>query len=108
MKMKIHVNLYVIISTMIQNNIVKLTCDESLVCHFIVDIDLLSTVSIPVCMLIISRSASHCRYDWYQTESHVIITILLKNITQENLSVDIQRQNVSQVFPELSYPLSSK
>ena len=35
------------------------------------------------------------RYDWYQTQTHVIVTILLKNVKQEDMTIDIQERSVS-------------
>ncbi|KAI0228400.1 Protein SGT1 [Lamellibrachia satsuma] len=40
-------------------------------------------------------SGAKTRYDWYQTETQVVITILLKNVSQDDLSVDIQEKTVS-------------
>ncbi|PRD22220.1 UNVERIFIED_CONTAM: Sugt1 [Trichonephila clavipes] len=36
-------------------------------------------------------SASHpnVKYDWYQTESHVVLNVLVKNVKPENVRVDI-------------------
>ncbi len=34
------------------------------------------------------------RYDWYQTETHVIVTIMLKNVQKEDLSVNVDDTNV--------------
>ena len=35
------------------------------------------------------------RYDWYQTETHVIITIMIKNTKQENVKVEFGEKTVS-------------
>lgn len=35
------------------------------------------------------------RYDWYQTETQVVITIMLKNVSEDDLDVNIQERNVS-------------
>lgn len=35
------------------------------------------------------------RYDWYQTQTHVIVTILLKNVKQEDMSIDIHERSLS-------------
>ncbi|XP_045205116.2 protein SGT1 homolog [Mercenaria mercenaria] len=35
------------------------------------------------------------RYDWYQTQTHVVVTILLKNIKQEDADIDIQEKSLS-------------
>lgn len=35
------------------------------------------------------------RYDWYQTQTHVIVTILLKNVKQEDMTIDIQERSLS-------------
>lgn len=34
------------------------------------------------------------RHDWYQSDSKVVITVLLKNATEKNYSVDIEREKV--------------
>ena len=36
-----------------------------------------------------------CRYDWYQTQAHVIVTLLQKNTKKEDLVVDAQETTVS-------------
>lgn len=35
------------------------------------------------------------RHDWYQSESKIVITILLKNATEKNYSVHIEREKVT-------------
>lgn len=35
------------------------------------------------------------RYDWYQTQTHVVITILLKNIREEDAKINIQEKSLS-------------
>ncbi|XP_060575167.1 protein SGT1 homolog [Ruditapes philippinarum] len=35
------------------------------------------------------------RYDWYQTQTHVVVTILLKNVKQEDANIDIQEKSLS-------------
>ena len=35
------------------------------------------------------------RYDWYQTETHVVITIMIKNTKQENVKVEFGEKTVS-------------
>jgi suppressor of G2 allele of SKP1 len=35
------------------------------------------------------------RHDWYQTETHVVITILAKNVDAEMTKVEIEEKNVS-------------
>ena len=34
------------------------------------------------------------RYDWYQTETHVIISIMLKNVKKEDLHVGVDESTV--------------
>ncbi|GFY67825.1 protein SGT1 homolog [Trichonephila inaurata madagascariensis] len=36
-----------------------------------------------------SVSHPNVKYDWYQTESHVVLNILVKNVKPENVKVDI-------------------
>ena len=36
-----------------------------------------------------------CRHDWYQNETHVIITILAKNIKNECVTIEFQETSVS-------------
>ena len=35
------------------------------------------------------------RYDWYQTETHVIVTALIKNLKNENVSSNFTENSVS-------------
>lgn len=35
------------------------------------------------------------KYDWYQTQTHVVVTIMLKNIKEEDASIDIQEKTLS-------------
>lgn len=35
------------------------------------------------------------RYEWYQTETHVVISILVKNTKKEDLKYDIQETTVN-------------
>jgi suppressor of G2 allele of SKP1 len=35
------------------------------------------------------------RYEWYQTETHVVVSILVKNVKKEDLNVDTQERNLS-------------
>ncbi|KAL4230582.1 Suppressor of G2 allele of SKP1 [Mactra antiquata] len=35
------------------------------------------------------------RYDWYQTQTHVVISILLKNVKQEDAQINIQEKTLS-------------
>ncbi|XP_013413149.1 protein SGT1 homolog [Lingula anatina] len=35
------------------------------------------------------------RHDWYQTETHVIVTILIKNVKKEDLTVEFQEKMLS-------------
>ena len=34
------------------------------------------------------------RHDWYQTETHVIITVMIKNMKQENVAIEFQEKSV--------------
>ena len=36
------------------------------------------------------------RHDWYQTETHVIITVLAKNLKQDKVQIDFQSKSVSE------------
>lgn len=38
------------------------------------------------------------RYDWYQTESQVIITLMIKNVQKNNISVEFSEKEVIIVF----------
>lgn len=40
-------------------------------------------------------TASDLRYDWYQTDCKVVITVLVKNIHQENISVNFELNRVA-------------
>ncbi|KAK6172477.1 hypothetical protein SNE40_016116 [Patella caerulea] len=35
------------------------------------------------------------RYDWYQTHTHVVVTILIKNVKQEDAQINISERNLS-------------
>lgn len=35
------------------------------------------------------------KYDWYQTDTHVVISVLYKNCKNEDVSVSMQERNVS-------------
>ena len=35
-----------------------------------------------------------CRYEWYQTETHVVVSVLVKNVKKEDLKCDIQQSSV--------------
>jgi len=37
----------------------------------------------------------YCRYEWYQTETHVVVSVLVKNVKKEDLICDIQESSVS-------------
>ena len=37
------------------------------------------------------------RYDWYQTERYVVITILIKNLKKEDVTTNIQEKEVREV-----------
>ncbi|KAL3879102.1 hypothetical protein ACJMK2_031415 [Sinanodonta woodiana] len=41
-------------------------------------------------------------YDWYQTGTHVIITVLQKNVKREDLSIDIHENSVSVTIQQSS------
>ncbi|NXX91910.1 SGT1 protein, partial [Centropus bengalensis] len=36
-----------------------------------------------------------CRYDWYQTESHVIVTIMIKNAQKDDVSVQFSEKEMN-------------
>lgn len=38
------------------------------------------------------------RYDWYQTESQVIITLMIKNVQKNNVNVEFSEKEVITVF----------
>jgi len=39
--------------------------------------------------------SNYCRYEWYQTETHVVVSVLVKNVKKEDLKCDIQESSVS-------------
>lgn len=47
--------------------------------------------------------AQPIKHDWYQTESHVCVTVLAKNLNPTNVSVDFSRTTVRL----LKFPFSS-
>ena len=36
------------------------------------------------------------RYDWYQTETYIVVTILIKNVKKEDYNANIQAKHVSE------------
>ena len=42
-----------------------------------------------------ARKSPKIKHDWYQTESHVIITILAKNTKQDGVKVEFDEEAVS-------------
>jgi hypothetical protein len=46
----------------------------------------------------VSKRVSNVKHDWYQTESHVFVTILKKNMKEENVKVEFGNENVSIIF----------
>jgi suppressor of G2 allele of SKP1 len=42
-----------------------------------------------------ARQSPKIKHDWYQTESHVIITILAKNTKQDGVKVEFCEETVS-------------
>jgi suppressor of G2 allele of SKP1 len=40
-------------------------------------------------------SGPKTRYEWYQTETHVIVSVLIKNVKKEDAKVDIQTRSLS-------------
>lgn len=38
------------------------------------------------------------RHEWYQTATHVIVTLFVKNVKQENAQIDIKPKTVSITF----------
>jgi suppressor of G2 allele of SKP1 len=43
----------------------------------------------------LTRKSPTIKHDWYQTESHVIITILAKNTKQDEVKVEFGEETVS-------------
>jgi hypothetical protein len=35
------------------------------------------------------------RYDWYQTQTHVVVNILIKNVGKDNCHVDLEEKSVN-------------
>ncbi|CAL1544178.1 unnamed protein product [Lymnaea stagnalis] len=48
------------------------------------------------------------KYDWYQTHTHVVVTLLVKNVKKENLTVDSEKRKlkVDIVEPSVSLDLT--
>jgi len=46
-------------------------------------------------MIVMKLLCFCCRYEWYQTETHVVVSVLLKNVKKEDLQCDIQESSVS-------------
>ena len=44
---------------------------------------------------VIVESKTKVKHDWYQTESQIIITILAKNVKQDQLKVEFGEETVS-------------
>jgi suppressor of G2 allele of SKP1 len=42
-----------------------------------------------------SKKVPKIKLDWYQTESHVVITILAKNVKQDGVKVEFAEETVS-------------
>ncbi|XP_065209769.1 protein SGT1 homolog isoform X4 [Planococcus citri] len=42
-----------------------------------------------------SSSSPSIKYDWYQTDSRIVITILIKNVSQENFTIKFKETAVS-------------
>ena len=40
---------------------------------------------------------THCRYDWYQTETDIIIAIMVKNASQDDVQIDFTEKTVQDV-----------
>lgn len=40
-------------------------------------------------------SGPKTRYEWYQTESHIVVSLLLKNVKKEDVNCDIQEHSLS-------------
>lgn len=40
-------------------------------------------------------SGPKTRYEWYQTETHVVVSVLVKNVKKEDLKCDIQESSLS-------------
>lgn len=43
----------------------------------------------------IAKQVPKIKHDWYQTESHVVITILAKNVKQDEVKVEFAEEAVS-------------
>jgi hypothetical protein len=53
----------------------------------------------------ILKKVPKIKHDWYQTESHVVITILAKNVQQDGVKVEFAEESVS--FSSLMSVLNS-
>lgn len=42
-----------------------------------------------------SSAPSNPKYDWYQTDTKVVVTILVKNVSQESVNVNFAKENVT-------------
>ena len=38
------------------------------------------------------------RHDWYQTETHVVLTLMIKNRKKDDVEIEFGKQNVSLLF----------
>jgi suppressor of G2 allele of SKP1 len=43
----------------------------------------------------VPKNVSKIKHDWYQTESHVVITILAKNVKEDGVKVEFGDETVS-------------
>jgi len=64
-------------------------------CEKIINTDNESGTSKPVAVPVQMPTGPKTRYDWYQTETHVIITIMVKGRKKEDVNVDIQEHTLS-------------
>ncbi|XP_041054888.1 protein SGT1 homolog isoform X2 [Carcharodon carcharias] len=54
------------------------------------------------------KAAPKIKHDWYQTDSHVIVTIMIKNASKDDVKVEFAERNVSasvKLSPENHYSL---
>jgi suppressor of G2 allele of SKP1 len=54
-----------------------------------------SNTSNPGAAVEFARKSPKIKHDWYQTDSHVIITILAKNMKQDGVKVEFGEESVS-------------
>ncbi|XP_035824373.1 protein SGT1 homolog isoform X2 [Aplysia californica] len=47
-----------------------------------------------------ASSPSAVRHEWYQTHTHVVVTVLAKNVKKDNLSVDVEDRKLNVLIKE--------